>query len=73
MIVKVHESDLIATDFEGVVFDPWRSHVGINVVHYGDTRNETTNKKETTQIHEKGKINESNQDGVVGGLGEDRL
>ena len=73
VIVKVHESDLIATDFEGVVFDPWRSHVGINVVHYGDTRNETTNKKETTQIHEKGKINESNQDGVVGGLGEDRL
>ena len=73
VIVKVHESDLIATDFEGVVFDPWRSHVGINVVHYGDTRNETTNKKETTQIHEKGEINESNQDGVVGGLGEDRL
>ena len=73
VIVKVHESDLIATDFEGVVFDPWRSHVGINVVHYGDTRNETTNKKETTQIHESGKIIESNQDGVVGGLGEDRL
>ena len=44
------------------------------------TRNETTNKKETTQIHEIGKIIESNQDGgsgssdgVVGGLGEDRL
>ena len=80
VIVKVHESDLIGTDYEGVVFDPWRSHVGINVVHYGDTRNETTNKKETTQIHEIGKIIESNQDGgsgssdgVVGGLGEDRL
>ena len=80
VIVKVHESDLIGTDYKGVVFDPWRSHVGINVVHYGDTRNETTNKKETTQIHEIGKIIESNQDGgsgssdgVVGGLGEDRL
>ena len=73
VIVKVHESDLIATDFEGVVFDPWRSHVGINVVHYGDTRNETTNKKETTQIHENWETNKSDQEGVVGGLGEDRL
>ena len=35
--------------------------MGINVVHYGDTRNETTNKKETTQIHESGKINKSDQ------------
>ena len=73
VIVKVHESDLIATDFEGVVFDPWRSHVGINVVHYGDTRNETTNKKETAQIHESWETNKSDQEGVVGGLGEDRL
>ena len=73
VIVKVHESDLIETDFEGVVFDPWRSHVGINVVHYGDTRNETTNKKETTQISESWETNQSDQDGVVGGLGEDRL
>ena len=73
VIVKVHESDLIATDFEGVVFDPWRSHVGINVVHYGDTRNETTNKKETAQIHESWETNQSDQEGVVGGLGEDRL
>ena len=73
VIVKVHESDLIATDFEGVVFDPWRSHVGINVVHYGDTRNETTNKKETAQIHESWETNQGDQEGVVGGLGEDRL
>ena len=64
---------MIPTDYEGVVFDPWRSHVGINVVHYGDTRNETTNKKETTQIHESWEINQSDQEGVVGGLGEDRL
>ena len=73
VIVKVHESDLIATDFEGVVFDPWRSHVGINVVHYGDTRNEKKNERETTQIHESGGTYQSNQEGVVGGLGEDRL
>ena len=73
VIVKVHESDLIPTDYEGVVFDPWRSHVGINVVHYGDTRNETTNKKETAQIHESWETNKSDQEGVVGGLGEDRL
>ena len=73
VIVKVHESDLIPTDYEGVVFDPWRSHVGINVVHYGDTRNEKKNERETTQIHESGGTYQSNQEGVVGGLGEDRL
>ncbi len=73
VIVKVHESDLIATDFEGVVFDPWRSHVGINVVHYGDTRNETTNKKETTRDDESRTNYQGDQEGVVGGLGEDRL
>lgn len=74
VIVKVHESDLIETDFEGVVFDPWRSHVGINVVHYGDTRNENFKEKQTTaQIHESWETNQSDQEGVVGGLGEDRL
>ena len=73
VIVKVHESDLIPTDYEGVVFDPWRSHVGINVVHYGDTRNEKKDERETTQIHESRGTYQSNQEGVVGGLGEDRL
>ena len=73
VIVKVHESDLIGTDYEGVVFDPWRSHVGINVVHYGDTRNETTNKKETTRDDESRTNYQGDQEGVVGGLGEDRL
>ena len=73
VIVKVHESDLIPTDYEGIVFDPWRSHVGINVVHYGDTRNEKKNERETTQIHESRGTYQSNQEGVVGGLGEDRL
>ena len=36
--VKVHESDDIDPDFDGIVFDPWRTHEGINTVSYGDTR-----------------------------------
>ena len=36
-------------------------------------KNETTNKKETRQTDEIRKTNESNQDGVVGSHGEDRL
>ena len=36
-------------------------------------KNEETNKEEITQTNESGKTNESNQDGVVGSHGEDRL
>lgn len=34
---KVHESDTIPNS-ETLVFDPWRTHTGNNVVHYGNTR-----------------------------------
>jgi hypothetical protein len=36
--VKVHQIDEIDPDFDGIVFDPWRTHKGINTVSYGDTR-----------------------------------
>ena len=42
VVVKVHESDYIDPQYEGVVFDPWRTHKGINTLHYGDTRNTET-------------------------------
>ena len=38
VVVKVHESDYIDPQYEGVVFDPWRTHKGINTIHYGNTR-----------------------------------
>lgn len=38
VVVKVHESDHIDPQYEGVVFDPWRTHRGINTIHYGNTR-----------------------------------
>ncbi len=42
VVVKVHESDYVDPQYEGVVFDPWRTHEGINTLHYGNTRNTET-------------------------------
>ena len=42
VVVKVHESDYVDPQYEGVVFDPWRTHQGINTLHYGNTRNTET-------------------------------
>ena len=39
VIVKVHATDIIPEDFAGIIFDPWRTESGENVIRYGDTRN----------------------------------
>ena len=38
VIVRVHESDVISTDENTIIFDPWRTYPKAkNVVHYGKT------------------------------------